>query len=60
MKCKCLVTNYGLRIKYCPLHKSAPDLIGAIKLAITYLEDGAPNTALNRLEQAISRVGGRK
>jgi len=35
------------------------DLLEVCKLAVTYLEDGAPKTALKRLEGAISKAEGR-
>ena len=35
---------------------AAQDLLGALDLAKTYLEDGAPNTALRIIQDAISKV----
>lgn len=36
------------------------ELLKTCKLAVTYLEDGAPNIALKRLEQAITKGKGKE
>lgn len=37
------------------LAERVTELVAGVKLAITYLEDGAPNTALERLKSCLGK-----
>lgn len=48
----------GETIANANLLAAAPELLAALELAATYIEDGAPNTALERIKAAVKKAKG--